>query len=143
MPITEKDERLIRLLQKDGRMPVAEIARKLEVSRTAARARLDKLERSGVITGYSPRLSEKYSQGRVQALVMIKSPPLKRESIEHLLEDMSNLESLFSISGAFDLAAIISAQSVAKLDAHIDRIGQLKGVEDTMSSIILSTKVSR
>ncbi|MEE9446380.1 MAG: Lrp/AsnC family transcriptional regulator [Arenicellales bacterium] len=142
MTITDKDTQLISLLKKSGRTPVAELARRLNVSRTAARARLDKLERSGTITGYSVRLSEQYLQGRVQALVMIKSLPLKRKSIEQLLAKMNGLESLYSISGAFDLVAIISAETVSNIDQHIDQIGQLKGVEDTMSSIILSTKVS-
>lgn len=143
MTISDKDERLIDLLRKDARTPVAEIARRLSVSRTAAKARLDKLEKSGVITGYGVRLSDQHQQGRVQALVMIKSPALKREAIEKALMEMHSLRSLYSISGVFDLVAVISTQTIADLDRHIDKIGQLKGVEDTMSSVILSTKVSR
>ena len=143
MPINKKDEQLIALLQKDARISVAEIARRIKLSRTAAKARLDKLERSGVISGYSVRLSNQYLQGRVQAMVMIKSPPLKRERLEKALMKMDNLRSLYSISGVFDLVAVISAQTISELDEYIDKIGQLKGVEDTMSSVILSTKLSR
>lgn len=143
MTINKKDAQIIALLQKNARMPVAQIARKIDVSRTAAKARLDKLERSGIITGYSVRLSDKFLQGRVQAMVMIKSPPLKREAIEKALLKMHYLQSLNSISGVFDLVAVVSAQTVSELDEYIDKIGQLKGVEDTMSSVILSTKLSR
>ncbi len=143
MPINKKDEQLISLLQKDARISIAEIARRIKLSRTAAKARLDKLERSGVISGYSVRLSNQYLQGRVQAMVMIKSPPLKRERLEKALMKMGNLQSLYSISGVFDLVAVISAQTISELDEYIDKIGQLKGVEDTMSSVILSTKLSR
>lgn len=143
MTITKQDETLIALLQKDARMSVAEMARRLKVSRTAARARLDKLERRGVIKGYGVRLSKRYLQGQVQAMVMIKSPPLKRAAIEKALLKMSKLQSLYSISGVFDLVAVIAAQNIAELDSDIDQIGQLKGVEDTLSSIILSTKLSR
>ena len=53
------------------------------------------------------------------------------------------LTSLYSISGAFDLYAIISAASVGELDTAIDAIGRLDGVDDTMSSVILSTKIDR
>ena len=143
MVINRKDEQIIELLQKDARISLAEIARRIKLSRTAAKARLDKLERSGVISGYSVRLSDHYLRGRVQAMVMIKSPPLKREQLEKALMKMNNLQSLYSISGVFDLVAVISAQTISELDTYIDKIGQLKGVEDTMSSVILSTKLSR
>lgn len=143
MTISDKDERLIALLQEDGRMSVAEIARRLGVSRTAAQMRLHKLEGSGVITGYGVRLTQKYYRGRVKALVLIKSPPSNRDAIERALTKMPHLVTLYSVSGPFDLAAVVSAQSVEALDAFIDQIGRLEGVADTMSSVILSTKVDR
>jgi DNA-binding Lrp family transcriptional regulator len=105
--------------------------------------RLEKLERNGVIDGYSVRLSAKFLKDRVRALVMIKSPPGKRSKIENALSKMRQLISLYSISGAFDLYAVISAPSVGELDATIDAIGHLDGVDDTMSSVILSTKIDR
>ena len=141
--MTGKDEQLIRLLRENGRMPVSEIARAMSVSRTAAQMRLQKLERNGVITGYSVRLSAKYLENRVRALVMIKFPPGKRTLIEKALADMPGLASLYSISGTFDLAAIISAPSMEALDAMIDEIGCLEGISETMSSIILSTRIDR
>ncbi|MBT4891004.1 MAG: Lrp/AsnC family transcriptional regulator [Rhodospirillales bacterium] len=143
MTTTDKDEHMIALLRENGRMSVSELARRLHVSRTAAQARLDKLERSEIIKGYSVRLSAAFAKTEVRALVMIKSPPFNRAKIEASLTKITNLASLFSISGVFDLAAVISAQSVEALDTTIDKIGNLEGVEDTQSSIILSTKVDR
>ena len=75
MEITNKDEQLISLLRENARLSVSEIARRLSVSRTAAQMRLEKLERNGVIDGYSVRLSAKLLKDQVRALVMIKSPP--------------------------------------------------------------------
>jgi len=143
MEISEKDEQLIALLRDNARLSVAEIARRLSVSRTAAQMRLEKLERNGVIDGYSVRLSARFSKDRVRALVMIKSPPTNRSKIENALSEIAQLTTLYSISGAFDLSAVISAASVEDLDAAIDEIGRLDGVDDTMSSVILSTKIDR
>lgn len=139
----DKDEVLISLLRDNARMPVAQIARELHVSRTAAQARLDKLERSGVILGYSARLSTDYLQNRVRAIVMVKSPPGMRLGIEASLDKIPQLNALYSISGMFDLAALISAPTVEELDGVIDRIGTIEGVSETQSSIILSTKKER
>lgn len=143
MEISDKDEQLISLLRENARLSVSEIARRLSVSRTAAQMRLEKLERNGVIDGYSVRLSERFLKDRVRALVMIKSPPGNRTKIENALSEIPQLTSLYSISGAFDLSAVISASSVRDLDAAIDEIGRLDGVDDTMSSVILSTKIDR
>ncbi len=143
MDTNEKDAQLIALLQANARMPVSEIARRLAVSRTAAQVRLEKLERTGVIDGYTVRLSSRFQRNQVRALVMIKSPPANRSGIEKALADLPQLVTLYSISGAYDLTAVISANSVEDLDSTIDRIGHLSGVSDTMSSIILSTKFER
>ena len=139
----EKDEQLIALLRGNARLSVSDIARRLNVSRTAAQARLVKLERSGVIAGYTVRLSRESQAAQVRALVMIKSIPSNRISIERQLAKFPNLTALYSISGKFDLVAEISTRSVELLDTVIDSIGALDGVDDTLSSIILSTKIDR
>jgi len=141
--LTEKDEQLISILRRDGRISVSEIARRMNLSRTAAQMRLQKLEHNGVIEGYSITLSSDYLNKGVRALVMIKFPPGKRPGIEKSLGDIPQVVSLYSISGAFDLAAVVSAASMTLLDATIDRIGCLEGIGETMSSIILSTKIDR
>jgi len=143
MRLSEKDEHLIALLRQNGRLSVAELARRLNLSRTAAQMRLQKLERNGVITGYSVRLSAQFLQDRIRALVLIKFAPSRRAGIEKSLRDMPQVTSLYSISGAFDMAGVVSAASMDRLDAIIDRIGCLDGIDETMSSIILSTKIDR
>lgn len=143
MDLTEKDEILIGLLRENGRLSVSEIARRMSASRTAAQMRLQKLERNGVIEGYSVKLSPEYLHKQLRALVMIKFPPGKRNEIEATLSKMPHLTSLYSISGAYDMAAVVSAPSMGVLDVLIDEIGCLEGIDETMSSIILSTKVDR
>ena len=51
------DRQLIALLRENARIPVAEIARKLGISRSTAQSRLEKLERNGTIAGYAVKLS--------------------------------------------------------------------------------------
>ncbi len=143
MDVTEKDEMLIGLLRENGRFSVSEMARRMAASRTAVQMRLQKLERNGVIEGYSVKMSPAYLEKQVRALVMIKFPPGKRNKIEAALSKMPNLTALYSISGSFDMAGVISAPSMAVLDVLIDQIGCLEGIDETMSSIILSTKIDR
>ena len=143
MDINEKDEVLIGLLRENGRLSVSEIARRMSASRTAVQARPQKLERNGVIEGYSVKLSLGYLEQKVRALVMIKFAPGKRKEIEVALSEIPQLISLYSISGVYDMAAVVSAPSMNVLDTLIDKIGSLEGIVQTMSSIILSTKIDR
>ncbi|RYE84091.1 MAG: AsnC family transcriptional regulator [Hyphomicrobiales bacterium] len=53
------------------------------------------------------------------------------------------IRTLHSISGQFDMIAVVVAPAIGELDGLIDRIGALEGVERTMSSIILSTRIER
>jgi DNA-binding Lrp family transcriptional regulator len=56
---------------------------------------------------------------------------------------MTDVRALHSVAGAYDLLAEVEAEGMPLLDAAIDRIGSLDGVERTQSSIILSTKFAR
>lgn len=143
MELNAKDEQLIEILRENARVSVSEMARQMSSSRTAVQMRLQKLERNGTIDGYGVRLSSSFGNRRLQALIMVKFAPKNRDRIEAELCAIRQLTSLFSISGEFDMAGIISAGTMGQLDVLIDKIGCLDGVEETKSSIILSTKLDR
>lgn len=143
MPISEKDRALLSLLAENARMPVAELARKLGLSRTTVQARIERLEAEGVIAGYGIRLSDSYLSGLVRAHVLITIAPKASAGVTAALAATKEVTTLHSVSGSFDLIAILTAPSIADLDRLIDGIGALDGVERTLSSVILSTRISR
>lgn len=145
MPVdlTAKDRELLALLGTNARMPVATLAKTLSLSRTTVQARLERLERGGVIAGYGVRLSEAYSSGLVRAHILITIAPKALSQVVSSLEKVQAVTALHSVSGSFDLIAIIAAPSIAELDAQIDEIGKIDGVDRTLSSIILSTRIAR
>jgi DNA-binding Lrp family transcriptional regulator len=53
------------------------------------------------------------------------------------------VRTLHSVSGHFDMIVVVEAPSIQELDIVLDKIGALEGVERTMSSIILSTRIDR
>ena len=137
------DERLILALRENGRAPTAELARLVGRSRTSVQSRIERLEREGVIIGYSVRLAPEHDLGAVRAHVMIKVGPKEARAVIAALQAIPQVRVLHSVSGDVDLIAVAAAASVAEMDAVIDRIGVLDGVERTTSSIILSTKFER
>jgi DNA-binding Lrp family transcriptional regulator len=143
MQITAKDRDLLALLAENARLPVATLAKRLSLSRTTVQARLERLEREGVIAGYGLRLSERYTAGLVRAHVLITIAPKALSQVTSSLDKIQEVTTLHSVSGSFDLIAIVTAPSIAELDQLIDEIGTIDGVERTLSSIILSTRIAR
>lgn len=140
---TEKDRALIALLRENARASTAELARALGVSRTTVQSRIERLERRGIIVGYSARLAAEYEAGLVRAHVMIVCAPKAAAALGKALAAMPELRRLHSVSGPFDMIAELAAESVGALDAAIDAIGALDGVERTQTSVVLATRVSR
>jgi DNA-binding Lrp family transcriptional regulator len=137
------DRELIGLLRANARAPISELARTLGLSRTTVQSRLERLERSKRITGYTVRLSEAHERGQIQAYVMITVHPKQAGIVGEQMKGMAGLRRLQSVSGPVDMIALVDAPSAAEMDALIDAIGTLEGVERTTSSIVLGTKFDR
>lgn len=143
MKNTDKDELLLSLLAENARAPVSELARRLGLSRTTVQARIERLERGGVIAGYTVRVSTAAERALVRAYVMITVKPKHAVPTIAELREIREVRTLHSISGEVDLMAVVAAGSVAALDAVVDRIGALEGVERTQTSVIMATKFDR
>ena len=141
--VRDTDAKLIALLKANAREPTASLARKLGLARSTVQERMARLEREGLIKGYTVRLSDEAESRRLQAIVMIAADPKQADRAAAELKRMSEVRSLFAVSGAFDMAAMVEADTPAKMDAALDRIGRAHGVARTVSSIILSEKFSR
>ncbi len=137
------DIALLALLRDDARAPTAELARKLKLSRTTVQSRMEKLQRRQVIAGYTVVVPDELEADLVRAHVLITLAPKRSGAIEVALRKIAEVRVLHSVSGPFDLIAIVAAASIGELDALIDRIGGLDGVERTTSAIVLSTRIQR
>jgi len=141
--LDDLDDHLLARLRDNARAPVAELARALGLSRTTVQSRLAKLERSGVIAGYAVKLSEARAATMIHAFVMLTVEPKQAAAVTAALKRMTGVRRLQSVSGPADMIAAVEAVGVAEMDALIDEIGGLNGVERTNSSIVLATKFDR
>ena len=141
--LDETDQALLRFLRGNARMPTAELARRIGVSRTTVQARLERLERSGVIGGYTILSGDAYDPGVIRATILIQVEPRATPSIVAALGRMREVETLFTTAGRFDMALQIAAPGTPQLEAAHDRIGQLEGVRGMASLIHLTAKIDR
>jgi len=143
MRIGEKDKAVLNLLRENARATTTELAAKLGLSRSTVQKRLERLEDTGVIEGYTVQLSSAYMDQEIKAHVSITVEPRMTNEIIAAMSKMQGVRSIYSVSGPYDLICEIAALSVRELDAIIDDVIDIAGVERTVSSVILSTRLTR
>ncbi|MHA6198604.1 Lrp/AsnC family transcriptional regulator [Pseudomonas wadenswilerensis] len=141
--LDEIDRQLIAALQINARESVATLARQLGIARTTVTARIARLEKTKVISGYGVRLGQRVIDGGLQAYVGITVQPRSGREVVRRLSAMGQVQQLCAVSGEFDYVAWLRSESPEQLDQLLDQIGSLEGVEKTTTSIILSSKVDR
>jgi DNA-binding Lrp family transcriptional regulator len=139
--IDELDARLIRALNETPRAGVMELARQLGVARGTIQARLEKLQRRGVITGFSPDLDLRALGYTVLAFVSIEISQARLEDvIEHLRQIPEVLEA-HATTGQGDLHCRVVARTNEHLQDVINSILRLNGIVRTTTQIALTEQL--
>lgn len=142
-PLDTLDRQLIDLLKVNARLPIVKLAKALGCARSTAQLRLKALEDNGVITGYTVDVTVNKSRANIRAMVLISIDTKQEPEIMRALAKRHEIIKLYTVSGRYDLCAMLSTESTHELDAAIDKMRLIKGVVDTFSTILLSTKLDR
>lgn len=137
------DRSIITQLAQDARVSVAVLSRRLKVARSTVQARLERLESTGAIAGYTVRLGESARSARIRATVLLMIEPRSLAAILARLKTLPEVERIHTTSGRVDLALQVAAGSTSALDDVLDKIGGLEGIRSSESLIHLSTKLDR
>ena len=137
------DREILRLLAGDARMTVSKLSSKLRVARSTVQTRLERLENSGAIAGYTIRLGTELSKGRIRATVLLTVEPRAQPAVLARLKAIGAVEIVHTASGRFDMILQVATQSTAELDAVLDQIGDIQGIKSSESLIHLSTRIDR
>lgn len=139
----ELDRNILAQLSQDARMSVAVLARRLKLARSTVQTRLERLESSGAIAGYTLRLGDAARNARIRATVLLAIEPRSLPAILPRLRVLHQVERINTISGRADLLLQLAAATTTELDDVLDRIGNIDGVRSSESLIHLSTKLDR
>ena len=141
--ITVEQQRLLALLRKNARESTASLARKLGIARTTVAERIHRLEKDGVINGYTGRVTDAFARDRSTAHVLINVNAKRTESVVRELDASPHVRAVYALSGVFDYEVTVDAGSTKEIDGILDAIGRIEGIERTQTSIVLSVKFER
>jgi DNA-binding Lrp family transcriptional regulator len=137
------DARLIGLLRSAPNLPVVEMARRLDVARGTVQARLDRLERDGLITGYGPDVDAATAGFGVLAFTTLEIAQGSDAPIVDGLEAIAEVLEAHAVTGPGDLHLRIVARSNEHLHEVLQRILQLPGITRTETHLALHTSIRR
>ena len=137
------DEHLIDRLRVNARASVAELARGLGLSRTTVQSRLARLERSGVIAGYSVRLAEGREAAQVHAVLLLGIDAKQAAAAPQAIGRIGAVRKLSAVAGPYDMIAELVTATLSDLQAAILELGAVAGVERLSATVVLDTKFER
>jgi len=140
-PLDARDRAILDLVQRDGKLPQAEIARRVGLSTAAVSERLRKLEQAGVIRGWSARVDPRALGSTIAAFieVFIEHPRHEPDFIRRILE-LDEVQECHHITGQFSLLLKIRVRDMDALhDLLLDKLNVLEGVRQTRTVMVLST----
>jgi DNA-binding Lrp family transcriptional regulator len=136
------DRDLLSLLAREPRLGVLEASRRLRVARGTVQARLDRLERDGVVTGWAPSISPAALGYQVTAFVTLQiTQHAGRERLVRRLEAIPELLECWTVTGSGDLWCRIVAGSNADLQRVIDQMVVDESVIRASTLIALSESI--
>ena len=137
--LDDVDRQLIALLRDNARLPVVALAKQLRVARATVQNRLARLEREGVIVGYTVRLKQNAEPQRIRALMSIAVEGNRAADVSRELRGHPNVVTIHSTNGRWDLVAELRADTLESFDRVLGAIRLIDGIANTETSILLST----
>ncbi|MCG6117824.1 MAG: Lrp/AsnC family transcriptional regulator [Aquimonas sp.] len=132
------DQQLIARLRQNARTSVAELAQALKVSRGTIANRMARLEREGVITGYTLRLRPDAVRDEVRAWASIAVEGHQQRVVLALL-GLPGVSALHDTNGRWDVLAELKVGDLTELSALLERVRAIPGVSATETSLHLKS----
>lgn len=138
--LDDVDVRLLELLAADGRVSVADLARRVGMSAPSVSERLRRLEEAGIIKGYGVEVDPAALGLAISAWIRVKPLPGQLKTAAELLRGLPQVTECHRVTGEDCYVVRADVRSVADLEALVDRINPHA---TTNSSIIQSSPVPR
>jgi Lrp/AsnC family leucine-responsive transcriptional regulator len=139
-PLDEVDTRLLRLLESNGRLSLADLARAVALSPQSVSERLKRLEDVGVVGGYTVRLDPRALGLGIAAYVRVRPMMGELPRVAKLIQDCPEVVECDRITGEDCFIAKVYVERVEDLERVIDR---LIPYAQTNTSVVQSSPVAR
>jgi Lrp/AsnC family leucine-responsive transcriptional regulator len=133
------DIKLLKLLQENARYSLKYLAEKVELSTPAVSSRIEKLQNTGVIKGYSVTIDQYKLGFNITAFINLEVPPTGKPDFYQYIETCSNVLECNCVTGSYSMLIKVAFKTTMELDGFIGFLQKSFGVTNTQ--IVFSTAV--
>lgn len=133
------DQKLLAILQKDGRCSATTLAKRLGISRGTVQNRIDRMLDTDVIHRFTLELGVGASDQKVSAFTLLRINSKGERIVVAKLRKLPNVLEVSTLSGENDLVVELRAETLADLDCILNEICAIPDVIETHSNIRLTT----
>ena len=141
--IDKIDDEILRLLAKNGRITLSELAKKVNLSISPCQARLKKLENKKYILGYHARINYEQLRKAHIAFVQVVLSDTRASALENFNSEVSKLESIeqcHMIAGSFDYLLKVRTKNISQYRTILaEKISSLPNVSSTSTFVSMET----
>jgi Lrp/AsnC family leucine-responsive transcriptional regulator len=138
------DRKILSALLSKGRSTFAELAAQVGLTAPTVHDRVKKLERGGIIEGYTAIINAASLGYEITALVhIVTDARVASAEYEEQLSDISEIQKCFSVAGEETYVVIVLTRSPKTLEKVLQRIKSTPGTVSTKASVILSSPINR
>lgn len=140
--MTQMEDRILKLLEQDCTMPRHVIAARCGLQETEVDEIVERMEQEGIILSYQALIDwDKTKKETVTALIEVKVTPQRDKGFDRIAEriyQFDEVESVYLMSGSFDLTVIISGRTLKEVATFVsERLSVIEGVTGTATHFIL------
>jgi DNA-binding Lrp family transcriptional regulator len=140
----EIDHRIVALLRENARRSFQDIGERVALSAPAVKRRVDRLERGGVIRGYSANVDPSAIGWNTHAFVeLFCEGAMSGEQVRQAVGDHPEVEAAYTIAGAPSAILHLRASDTQHLEQALERVRDTPGVIRTQTQVVLSTLFER
>lgn len=132
------DKKILHLLQENARYPLKHLASKVFLSSPAVSARIERLEKSGIISGYHASIAPVSLGYHITAFINMALDPKQKPEFYPFIQACPNVLECNCVTGAYSMLIKVCFPSTMELDTFI---GQLQKYGNTETQIVFSTPV--
>src|SRR3989344_11175 len=139
METDKTDIEILRVLEKNSRLSLRKIAKKVGVSVATVMHRLNRLEKESVIRGYTALLDYDKLGFELQAIISVDVSKGKLFEVEKKIATDPSVHAVYDITGHFDVVVVARFKTRKSLDTFVKKIQTYDFVEKTETAIVLNT----
>jgi Lrp/AsnC family transcriptional regulator of lysine biosynthesis len=129
------DRQIIKILKEDSRAGYITIGKQIGLSEGAVRKRVKTLTDAGVIRKFTIKLG--VAEGAEAIALLSINPSLPTQEVSNRILEIPNVETLYEVTGEYDIVAIISGLNVVEVNECIEKIRRIEGIMKTNTMIVL------